>query len=398
MRRHWYNSPVLVGCLFLVLAVLLVGGLYLVFSGRLGGSVTQGVATPSPAVSSQTQATPTPFLRRLDQATPGPGGGTATPRPTRAPTRAPAALPTAAPTVIAAGVQGTNLVLFTEPGAKRQPILDVLNSAQKSIDMVMYLLTDDQITEALIAAQKRGVKVRAMIEPHPFGGGGGSKEDADKLRAAGIQVKESNPTFRFTHQKSFIVDRNKALILSMNMTNASFTRNREYGVLDTDQARVAEIQAVFEADWNRTKPTLSQPDLVWSPVSSRQKITDLLKSAQRTVMLQTEVMQDPAIIRLLLDLQKRGVQVRVIMSPPDEGSSTDKGLAQLRQGGVAVHLVKSPYIHGKMIVVDGARGWIGSENISDTSLDNNRELGILLYDPSMMRNLQTAFEADWQND
>ena len=52
-------------------------------------------------------------------------------------------------------------------------------------------------------------------------------------------------------------------------------------------------------------------------------------------------------------------------------------------------------MHAKLILVDGARACVGSENFSPTSLDANRELGIVLADPAAIATLSAAFEHDW---
>ena len=83
------------------------------------------------------------------------------------------------------------------------------------------------------------------------------------------------------------------------------------------------------------------------------------------------------------------------MSPPENDSSSEEGLARLTQGGVGVKLIRSPYIHAKLVLADGTRGWIGSENFSANSLDNNRELGILLRHPDILKTLAATFEQDW---
>jgi phosphatidylserine/phosphatidylglycerophosphate/cardiolipin synthase-like enzyme len=52
-----------------------------------------------------------------------------------------------------------------------------------------------------------------------------------------------------------------------------------------------------------------------------------------------------------------------------------------------------------MILADygtlNAQVFIGSENFSQTSLDRNRELGILVTEPEILERLHTTFEADW---
>ncbi|MFH0879311.1 MAG: phospholipase D-like domain-containing protein [Lentisphaerota bacterium] len=57
------------------------------------------------------------------------------------------------------------------------------------------------------------------------------------------------------------------------------------------------------------------------------------------------------------------------------------------------------YIHAKMILADygaaQAAAFLGSENFSRTSLDRNRELGILVTETPILDRLHQVFEQDW---
>lgn len=55
------------------------------------------------------------------------------------------------------------------------------------------------------------------------------------------------------------------------------------------------------------------------------------------------------------------------------------------------------YMHAKIIVVDGQKAFVGSENISTASLEHNRELGIIVGDQNVLSTLQQTFQQDWQN-
>ena len=52
------------------------------------------------------------------------------------------------------------------------------------------------------------------------------------------------------------------------------------------------------------------------------------------------------------------------------------------------------YIHAKMILTP-QRVFLGSENFSPTSLDANRELGLITTDSSIRTSLRTSFDADY---
>ena len=54
-------------------------------------------------------------------------------------------------------------------------------------------------------------------------------------------------------------------------------------------------------------------------------------------------------------------------------------------------------MHAKLIVADGTLGFVGSENFSATSLDENREVGLLIADTSTLATLNSTFQSDWSN-
>ncbi len=58
-------------------------------------------------------------------------------------------------------------------------------------------------------------------------------------------------------------------------------------------------------------------------------------------------------------------------------------------------ILSSPYVHAKLLLVDGERAYIGSVNFSAQSMDKNRELGILVSQPDVIERLKGVFETDW---
>jgi phosphatidylserine/phosphatidylglycerophosphate/cardiolipin synthase-like enzyme len=47
------------------------------------------------------------------------------------------------------------------------------------------------------------------------------------------------------------------------------------------------------------------------------------------------------------------------------------------------------------MVADGERAYLGSENLSSNSLDNNREVGLIVTDASSIAPIATTFDADF---
>ncbi len=286
--------------------------------------------------------------------------------------------------------------VFVEPDAGRQPVLAALRSAQKSIRMAMHWLTDREIIDTLKAARGRGIDVRVILELQPIGSGAGNRPAFNELQAASVSVKMSNPVFRLTHLKAIVIDDRLAFILTFDQVRSAFMGNREYGIIDADPADAAEIAAVFDADWSRTKPILSNPNLVWSPANSRPSIVRLIDSANQTLEIENEEMLDDEVEARLISAAQRGVGVRVVMPSSQTGVEANKpGQEKITQGGVKLRLIKTPYIHGTLVIADQARAFVGSETFSPASLDQNRELGILMTDPHIIRMLSATFEGDW---
>lgn len=62
-------------------------------------------------------------------------------------------------------------------------------------------------------------------------------------------------------------------------------------------------------------------------------------------------------------------------------------------------MVAGFYIHGKVIEADygtpEAKVFIGSENFSNTSLNENRELGLIISDPTILSSIESTFTSDF---
>lgn len=181
---------------------------------------------------------------------------------------------------------------------------------------------------------------------------------------------------------------------------SSSTRNREYGIVDTNTQDVQGVSNIFNADWNRTNAQISDPNLVVSPVNSRQAFNSIINGAHKSLIVEAEEMQDSGIEQDLVNAARRGVKVEVILPGSTSSSSSNsnsQGIQTIQQGGVTVREDTNLYMHAKMMVADGQRAFVGSENISNASLESNRELGIVLSDQHVITTLQQTFQQDWSD-
>lgn len=302
--------------------------------------------------------------------------------------------------VLGAGI--TSAQVIVEPDDGETPFRQAIATATSSVWVEMYLLTDTSIINALEEAANRGVDVRVLLEMHPLGGDPtGPQRTSDTLAAAGVHMKASNSLYRFTHEKAIIVDGATVYVMTNNLTKSALggssgATNREYAIVDTNADEVREVQAIFQADWDRTMPKLTDPNLLVSPMNSRPKLEQLLQSAKSSLVLEEEEMEDSDMEDQLIAAAKRGVAVQVIMpAPSSDNPSSNSDVPKLTQAGIQVRYSETLYMHAKMIVADGSRAFVGSENFSGTSLDGNRELGVLVADPVALAQLKGTFASDW---
>ncbi len=308
----------------------------------------------------------------------------------------------AAPVCASASCGATGVQVFVEPDAGEAPVLHAIEGANVSLEVEVYLLTDRTVTNALEDAAARGVDVRVLLEPHPFGFGTVSAQKIiEALNAAGVHAQDSDPAYYYTHAKFLIVDGATLYVLTANLSRSglggtSSGANREYGVITTNRQDVAEARAIFAADWSHAPtPTLTDPRLVVSPVNARGTLTALIATAHRSLSVEDEEMYDTASEDALIAAARRGVDVEVVLPPPSGSGSYASDVTRLLSGGVHVRYLGAPYVHAKLLIADGTAAFVGSENFSATSLDQNRELGIIVSDPHALVTLGATFAQDW---
>jgi cardiolipin synthase A/B len=285
----------------------------------------------------------------------------------------------------------TGVIVLPDDG--REAILSEIDAAQSSIRLAIYLLSDDETIDALVRAHNRGVDVRVLLEERPFGGAGNTPEIFDLLEAAGIDIRWSNPVFRFSHVKTFIIDSRVAIIMNLNLTRTAFTSNRELAIITTQAAPVAQAAAIFESDWNRSAEPPDGP-LVVSPTTSRTDLLALIESATEQLDLYAEFITDEEITTALIKAIDRGVDVRLIMSRTSGQDPWEGRPGELAANGADVRLLGRLYMHAKMVMADRQAVYIGSQNFTSTSLDQNREIGMIVMDEAVIERVARTFESD----
>jgi cardiolipin synthase len=332
--------------------------------------------------------------------------------------------------------------------ASGSPLITVIQTATKTIDIEIYEMNDPQVQAALKAAVNKGVRVRIIQEEKPVGASckvfnPASTADNDSCKAqknlaafirskggtyvpfAYKQLCGISGTHCFQHGKMVLADSRYALLSTGNFNSSSLCNraenpsacNRDYTMVTTDATAVRTLETIFEKDLKGTRYDVTEvlassgTDKVTVSPDSMSPLVAFIRSAKKTVQIQNQYLKDPTLNAAIVDAAKRGVQVFVMVSSAcSYGKPSANDIAQWTQiygafdkakvntriftRNITVNGVKG-YLHAKTILVDSARAWVGSVNGSTTSLSNNREYGMFFNDPAEVKKLATFLYSDY---
>ncbi|GHU65305.1 hypothetical protein FACS1894123_11110 [Bacteroidia bacterium] len=318
------------------------------------------------------------------------------------------------------------------------PLLPLLHNARGKIDIEIYTIKDKTVRTLLRDALKRGVNVRIVKDAsvlgetcNVFGNGadtgalnpdavdcpdqqqfvrevrqaGGVFEPFNEAALCGIGIGAGRHGC-FQHGKIALVD-GLALISSGNFDSTNLciaeeqprTCNRDYSVIIERQDVFNTLEKIFEADLAgntydlRSLIPSSLSDMLTVGPVSLDPLVRLLDSARRTIDLEAQYLDMPIMNSAIERAANRGVKVSLTVASacafghPDNGKvqNITRVYTRFDSLGISSRMFTSQnlingrpgYMHAKIIVVDGARAWIGSDNGSTESLTQNREYGFV---------------------
>ena len=282
------------------------------------------------------------------------------------------------------------MTIYTEPQAGVRPVIAFIQRARGPLNINAYLMTDRRIIRAITHDVRRGIRVRILIDRRPYGGR--PRGEMARLRATGAQVHYAPARFtgryRFDHAK-YMVSGSSFELGTANLTWSAFHKNREYLDITRQSAIANALHAVFAADWhNRPAGNAPRHTLVLSP-GATPALVAAIRQPGGVCIESEELGKDRAILNAL---RTKGAQARILL--PVRLNRYDRRIAQgLTMDGVHVRYLVAPYLHAKLIA-GRTEAFLGSENFTWTSLNRNREVGIILGHPTAAR-LDRQCLRDW---
>ncbi len=301
-------------------------------------------------------------------------------------------------------------------------MLTAIGAAERSVNLSTYILDRDAVgsrmISALCTAADRGVEVRVLVDG--LGTSRSAITMARRLRGAGAMLSIFHPLFGLwvrrpsinmrNHRKLLIIDGRIGFTGGINISSRHFlTPWKKVEPIRDIHFRVTgpvleHMQAVFAEDWYASKGELldsdeflTQPEsggealvraVSSGPDEDMEKIYQLilgaLRSARDHVLIMTPYfIPDRALIQALCSAVLAGVKVEILLPeksdhPLVQGASMAY-IPELIENGVKVLLIPPPFVHSKLMVVDGAWSLIGSANIDPRSFRLNFEFDLEVY-------------------
>jgi len=273
--------------------------------------------------------------------------------------------------------------LIVQPDAGLAPVVTGIKQAKKSLDVLIFRLDQPEILEALTTAVGRGVNVRALTAYTNKGGEKRLREIEMKLLDRGVTVSRTADDLVRYHGKMMIVDGRLLHLYGFNFTKLDMEKSRSFGVISRNRRLVQEAIKLFEADFNRQPYTPGCDRFVVSPENARERLSAFIKGARKQLLIYDPKVSHPAIIRLLAERAAAGVEIRII----GKMSGSKPGVREEKYPGKRLHI--------RAIMRDGRYAFIGSQSLRRLELEKRREVGVLIHDERVVRQMIGVFERDW---
>jgi len=293
-------------------------------------------------------------------------------------------------------------------------LVQALNGARQTIDAALYQLNSQPVTDALIQAQQRGVKVRVVTD----GEYGLNSPDStvDQLQSAGIPVVSDGTRGGYMHDKFFVIDSLYVWTGSTNATHNDIYNNNNNSLLIRSSQLAADYTAVFNRLFSGQFTTVppstipnpvinvngTQIEVFFSPgTSAPARLGDLLSKAQTVRFLAfsfTEGLtwttngRQQSIMDLLITRVGAGqLDLQGVVE-----ASGKQFVKPMVCAGLNVRQDGNPDIlHDKVMIIDNAIVVTGSFNFSKNAVSDNNENLLIIHNPDIARAYLDEFSQRW---
>jgi len=267
---------------------------------------------------------------------------------------------------------GRELVILS-PGERRDTLLHVIRRAKRRLTFSLFRCDDHKVLNELAEAHERGVRVEALVTPTAKGWDKRLNDLRELLSDLGAEVHRYEGPGAKYHAKYLVADDSTAVVASLNFTQKCFNDTCDFLLVSHDPRLIGSLRRLFEADCRPPGspfPRNLSERLIVGPEHARDRITALIKQAKRRIRIIDHRMADEEMMALLRARSNAGVTVEILK---------DREIGGLRS-------------HGKMLLIDDAIAVVGSISLSGPSLDDRREVAVIVRQPEAVARLTKFFD------
>ncbi len=296
----------------------------------------------------------------------------------------------------------------THHGGIDQRLVELYDSAQKTLDVADYDFDLADVANAMARAEARGVKVRFYTDSDTVASKNEHVQAAlQTLRKAGITIGEDHRE-SIMHNKFSVVDGEWVATGSMNYTQGDVYRlNNWMGIFhskDLAAAYTFEFEQLIagktgpERDKARSRASFTiggrSVQLCFSPRGScASLISDTIKKeATRSIYFMAFSFTHKGIGTSIMDKAKAGLTVAGVFERTGSQTAFSQ-YPKMKKAGLDVYLDGNPYpMHHKVIILDERVVIAGSFNFSSSADKDNDENLLIVDDPAYARAFKAEFD------
>lgn len=285
-----------------------------------------------------------------------------------------------------------------------EAVIADFNAATSSIDVAAFDFDLSSLTDALIKAHQRGVKVRLIVDSENLQDANVAAETG-RLQQEGISVTFQR-TQPFMHNKFLVIDQAFTWTGSWNMTtNGTYRNNNNFqriasGKLSADYA--AEFEQMVAGSFGSDKAQLTRfqhvqvgaasVEVYFSPEDGvAQHVLARLHQAQHSIRFMTFSFTSDPIADAMLQKRAAGLHVQGVFESQN-ANGTGSEFKRLRRGNITVLTDGNCYImHHKVIIIDDRTVITGSYNFTSSAERYNDENLVIIDDPEVAQQYTEEF-------
>lgn len=283
-------------------------------------------------------------------------------------------------------------------------LVRLIQEAEKSIYGAFYKIELKEISDALLEAYERGVKVRIFADDIT------SRDKKSRLDSLNkfFPVKTDEDSASFMHHKFCVIDEKIVWTGSFNLTSSGSSRQNNNAVVIMSPFLAAQFIKEFERLW---EGELSSPSLTPSFVlleeetkakvyfslydNPEQAIIQELEKAKESIYFALFTFTSKEIAQAIIDKFAENLEIKGVLEKAQNGPfSQYDSLKRLR---VPVRWDRNFYfMHHKFFIIDQKIVITGSFNPTWSANYRNRENLIIIYSPSLASQYQEEFNRLWK--